>query len=82
MYREGDPVDITATLIEAQASKHGPAHESFREPFSLIFELPPDHQLPQRAYAVRHVELGEREMFMTPIIPDPGGNCLLEAVFN
>lgn len=49
--------------------------------FSLIFQGPPDPQLPQRIYPVEHGEMGRFDLFIVPIKREPRG-VQYEAVFN
>ena len=51
------------------------------EAFSLFFLGPLDHFLPQRIHRLRHVGLGELEIFLVPVAQGNGG-FQYEAVFN
>lgn len=53
-----------------------------REPFSLIFSGPREMPLGQRIHRLRHVVLGDLEIFLVPIGPGPEGAARYEAVFN
>jgi hypothetical protein len=70
---------VTAKLTEASAIETGSrgAHLPPREPFSLLFEVDRDIDLPQRTYIVRHELLGELGLFLTPV-----GDGRLETIFN
>lgn len=61
-----------------------PAHPGAprRESFSLIFSGPPERPLGQRIHRLRHVVLGDLEIFLVPIGPGPEGAARYEAVFN
>ena len=70
---------VTAKLAEASAIKTGSRGANLppREPFSLLFEVDQDIELPQRTYIVRHELLGELVLFLTPV-----GDGRLESIFN
>ncbi len=70
---------VTARLIEASAIETGSRGANLppREPFSLLFEVDQDIELPQRTYIVRHELLGELGLFLTPV-----GSGRLETIFN
>jgi hypothetical protein len=76
-----DGVTRSLELIEAAALSDRPNPGTGRLPLSLIFQAPPDLQLPQRMYPLRHPELAEQEFFLVPIQPNAQGP-LYEAVFN
>ena len=48
-----------------------------REPFSLVFQVDEQIDLPQRTYTVHHEELGELMLFLVPVGPGK-----LESIFN
>ena len=70
---------VIARLTEASAIRTGSRGAKLppREPFSLLFEVDQDIELPQRTYIVRHELLGELGLFLTPV-----GDGRLESVFN
>lgn len=51
------------------------------ERFSVFFTGPPNNYLPQRAYRLKHDQMGEFEIFLVPITSDANG-FYYEAVFN
>lgn len=59
---------------------------SREEPFSLMFHGPQEPRLAQRIFRLRHDELGELDVFLVPIAPDPRNPTSTapryEAVFN
>jgi hypothetical protein len=65
----GPDQHVDATLIEAEAvgTGAGLADSSSRVPFSLLFELPENIQLPQQTYNVSQDQLGELPLFLVPI---------------
>jgi hypothetical protein len=52
-----------------------------RQPFSLLFEAPPDMPAQQRIYALRHSSFEALDIFLVPIARTPAG-IRLEAIFN
>jgi hypothetical protein len=68
-----------STLIEAEASRHG-AHGNtspVRQPFSLLFDLRGDADLPQQNYMLCHEKLGKLILFLVPV-----GRGRMESIFN
>jgi hypothetical protein len=54
-----------------------------RHAFSVLFSASKDLELEQQIYRVEHLELGEMDLFLVPLGPDPeGGAMLFEAVFT
>lgn len=54
------------------------------EGFTLLFEGPEDQEMPQGTFALHHDEVGEHEVFLTPVQADPHSTEVIhyEAVFN
>lgn len=56
------------------------------EPFSLMFRGPDEPRLLQHVFVLRHESLGELEIFLVPVGPDPAdpGSTTprYEAIFN
>lgn len=53
------------------------------EPFSLEFRGPDEPLLEQRIHALKHDELGDLDLFLVPLGPDPEtGRMRYEAIFN
>lgn len=78
--QSGEPVEVE--LVEANAltaSRGAPAGS--RPPFSLIFRGPRQVYLPQQIYRIENEQMGQLEIFLVPIGPDPVG-MRFEAVFN
>jgi len=74
---------IAAKLVEAKKLKfkYSGAGEVQKNAFSLVFQAMSDVYLPQRIYTIKHVELGEHQIFLVPIRPDDDGTYF-EAVFT
>jgi hypothetical protein len=71
---------VAAELKEAVPLKpigHGSSASIEREPFSLVFQVDEQIDLPQRIYTVHHDELGELTLFLVPVGPGK-----LESIFN
>jgi hypothetical protein len=73
--------DFNLTLAEVKAYMPGDNEESGMERFSVFFDGPADLLLPQQTYLLRHEQMGEFDIFMTPISGDAKG-IRYEAVFN
>jgi len=70
---------IALELVEISAAVPGPRRAG--RPFSLTFRGPRDALLPQSTYRLEHDAMGDLDLFLVPIGPDPQGMCY-EAVFN
>lgn len=68
---------VDLVLIEAEDLGSTPRQEQF----SLQFQGPLAHFLPQQTYAVEHAELGQFALFLVPIGRESEG-YRYEAVFN
>ena len=55
-------VDDHSARIAKDASEEG-----HRKPFSLVFRAQHHHALPSGIYTVTHSELGELDLFLTPV---------------
>jgi hypothetical protein len=76
---DGPP--ITVTLAEVtRHSAHPGAPRS--DPFALLFHGPVSPPLVQRIHHLSHADLGEMDVFLVPVGPQPGGAQGYEAVFN
>ena len=51
-----------------------------RQPFSIVFDGPAEHPLPQQVWPLDHEELGRLEIFLVPIEPEDGA-MRYQAVF-
>ncbi len=59
------------------------ARGAARHAFSVLFSGAEDFHLEQMIYRVEHGELGEMDLFLVPLGPDPAtGKLLFEAVFT
>jgi hypothetical protein len=70
---------VDLTLLEATASR--PSGVGRSEPFSLIFQGPPDAMLQQGIYALAHEALPGLEIFIVPIGASET-SVQYQAVFN
>ena len=61
----GSP-SVDLTLVEAGPLKERGPFESF----TLLFEAAEGERLAQKAYTVKHRELGEQEIFLVPVVPE------------
>ena len=70
---------VNAELIEAEALDTAPRGAGLppREPFSLLFAVQADIELPQHTYRVSHERLGELPLFLVPV-----GSGQMESIFN
>jgi hypothetical protein len=56
---------------------------SFRKPFSLLFEGDPSKLYPQATYLIEHPDYPEKlPFFLVPVQGDKPGSMYLEAVFT
>lgn len=76
-------IELTLGSVEAHGTRAPRADvPGLRaEPFSLVFLGPLQPVLPQRTWALGHVDLGALEVFLVPIGPKDG-RMRYEAVFN
>ena len=73
--------ELTLTLTEAKAYMPGENEQDGMERFSAFFDGPADSLLPQQTYQLRHEEMGEFDIFLTPIRRNEKA-VRYEAVFN
>jgi len=71
---------IGLELIEVKSLGEKPDNDR-REPFSLVFQGPPEPVLIQRIYTLQHDELGQLDLFLVPI-GEESGQFFYEAVFT
>jgi hypothetical protein len=72
----GEGSSLSLELVQATEGGEvgGPGPEGqLRQQFSLIFRGPADRMLPQGTYRLGHPRLGEIEIFLVPLGPDPEG---------
>ena len=69
-------------LLEARDLGPRPLGPPGDRSFSLIFRSDSRSDLPQAIYALGHPKLGDLELFLVPIGPDPEGGMRYQAVFN
>ena len=74
---------ISAVLVEASELNfnYSDLDRVERASFSLVFQIGRDIHLPQNTYRIKHVDLGEQQIFLVPIEPDKDGTYY-EAVFT
>ncbi len=68
------------TLVEVNLLGHR-RPEASREPFSLIFQGPPRHRLPQGIHRLQHPKAGSMDVFVTQVGDSPAGS-LFEVIFT
>ena len=73
--------ELSLTLVEAKAYMPGENEQEGMERFSVFFDGPPNLLLPQQTYQLRHEQMGEFDIFLTPISGD-AKRIRYEAVFN
>jgi len=79
--RSGQDTTMTMELIAVDEHDRSRREGSGRAPFSLEFRGPAVPILLQAIYTFRHDDLGEFDIFIVPIGPDPEG-MRYEAVFG
>ena len=75
----GEDQFVNAELVEADTIDAAPGNsaEARREPFSLLFAVEGNIELPQQIYQVRHKSLGNIPLFLVPVGPGR-----MESIFN
>jgi len=68
-------------LVEVNAYMPGKNEQAGMERFSVYFNGPPDHRLPQGLYHLEHADMGGVDLFLVPIAGDEN-KSRYEAVFN
>ena len=61
------PFAIKLIEVSDKRAKYGQFREDFI-PFSLLFQGSKDRLLPQRIHRLEHSELGEFDVFLTPVL--------------
>jgi hypothetical protein len=81
LHRDGqEPLVLQLAEVADCGGSKSPGR---RDPFSVFFLGSDDVVLPQMMYRLSHDGLGELELFLVPIGPDPAGRGLqYEAVFT
>jgi hypothetical protein len=74
---DGNALHLTLTDV----SVRGEAAEGHRTPFSIEFRDEAHEHVPQQTLAVEHGEMGQFDLFLVPLGPDPRG-MRYEAVFG
>lgn len=72
---------VELELVEVKPYRGNDPEETNMERFSAFFTGPPDIQLPQHTYPVKHPEMGENYIFLVPVNLRGQGQRY-EAVFN
>jgi hypothetical protein len=70
-------VTVTRSSEQCQSGEMSVAHQNF----SLFFDGPAEHPLPQRTYRLEHARLGTFDLFIVPVAQEHG-HLRYEAVFN
>ena len=73
--------ELSLTLAEVKAYTPLESEQPGMERFSAFFDGPAELLLPQRTYQLRHDQMGEFDIFLTPISKRETG-FRYEAVFN
>lgn len=71
--------ELPTQLIQAEAGRGGTP--GGRQPFSLVFETPPEPALPQSIYRLEHPQLQALDIFLVPVARTATG-LHYEAVFG
>ena len=72
-------LDLTLASVERSPEPWG--RTDMREPFSLAFDGPLEHVLPQQIWPLDHDEIGRLDVFLVPLGP-AGDAARYEAVFT
>lgn len=73
--------EVNLTLAEVKTYTPLESEQPGMERFSVFFDGPSDFMLPQQTYSMRHEQMGEFDLFITPISKGENG-FRYEAVFN
>ena len=68
-------------LVDVKAYMPGKNEHAGMERFSIYFDGPPDHRLPQGLYHLDHADMEGLDLFLVPIAGDEK-SLRYEAVFN
>jgi hypothetical protein len=71
----GREVELLLTRVSDLLTTHN------SQSFSILYQGPVGHLMPQRIYHLSHPQLGEFDIFMVPVARQADG-FLYEAVFN
>ena len=74
----GSTIDVVLTEARVWGASPDPGG---RDPFTVVFQGPPETVLPQRTYRLEHAAIGAFEIFLVPIGRDERG-VSYEAVFT
>lgn len=82
VLRIDDESSVEAELVEVRVLESHSRRED-RTPFSILFAGPGDAPLPQRIYRLENDTMGELDVFLVTLGPDPDeGGMLYESVFT
>jgi len=73
---DADPVEVTLATVTRSERRSGE-----RDPFSLVFNAPPDYPVQQAIHHLEHPVIGALEIFLVPIGADRD-KVVYQAVFN
>ena len=73
--------ELSLTLVEVKAYMPGENEQDGMERFSVFFDGPAESLLQQQTLQLRHEQMGEFDIFLTPISKSETG-FRYEAVFN
>src|SRR6266550_1306544 len=76
---EGHTLELI--LVEVKAYMPGKNEQAGMERFSIYFDGPSDHRLPQQLYHLEHPDMGSLDLFLVPVAGDEK-KLRYEAVFN
>ena len=77
-FKDGT-IELKLAAVEGMPEDWGRTDK--RIPFSVVFEGPLEHVLPQRTWPLDHAELGRLEIFLVPLGPE-GDAMRYQAVFT
>lgn len=75
------PLPIDLTLVSVTPRRIEPHEQAGMERFSAVFMGPKEIFLPQQTYRVSHPDMGEFDIFLVALGPEPEG-FRYEAVYN
>lgn len=73
--------EVQAAFVLREVTSRMGAAGQLREPFTLIFDGPPEVELPQNTYWLEHEKRGRIPIFLVPIAAD-AERRIYQAVFN
>lgn len=68
---------INIDLVKVDEMRETPPYQSF----AIVFQAPNGSGLTQQIYKLRHAEMGELELFLSPFAEDENG-LMLESIFQ